>query len=196
MKTGIFGGTFNPVHNGHLKIALDFKNKFELDRVLFIPNYISPFKKDVGDIAPAKHRLKMLQLALAEYPFFEIEDFEIKRDAVSYTIDTIRYLKGKYKDDTFLLLIGTDQAKSFDKWKDFDAILREVLIVIANRKVFDGKDKIPEISPVLKNAARLDNELINISSSEIREKVRKGESIVEYVPVEVAEYIVNNLLYV
>lgn len=196
MKTGIFGGTFNPIHNGHMKIALEFKDKFELDRVLFVPNNISPFKSGHEDIAPAKHRLKMLELALAEYPFFEIDDFEIKRDVVSYTIDTIRFLKKKYKNDEFLLLIGTDQANSFDKWKDFNIILQEVLVVIANRTSFGSKSETTEISSVLKNSVHLNNELINISSSEIRGKVRKGEPIVEYVPPVIAEYIVNHLLYI
>ncbi len=192
MKTGIFGGSFNPVHNGHLKIALDFKDKFELDRVLFIPNNISPFKIVLDDLAPAKHRLKMLEIVLKDYPSFEIEDFEIKRTGISYTSDTIRYLKQKYPQDKFMLLIGTDQASSFHKWKDFDYILRELVVVIANRN-----SNVPpaELPPALNNAPKLNNELINISSSEIRDRIRKGQSIIELLPFEVAEYIVNNMLY-
>jgi nicotinate-nucleotide adenylyltransferase len=176
-----------------LKIAREFKDKFKLDKVLFIPNYVSPFKTDFEEIAPARHRLKMLELAIAGEPAFEIDDFEIRRDRVSYTIDTVKYLKEKYPEDELLLLIGSDQAADFDKWKDFDKILQNVLLVIANRK---NGGKSAEISKYLKNSAFLNNELIEISSSEIRERIRKGQAIYEFVPFDVAEYIINNLLYI
>ncbi len=192
MKIGIFGGTFNPVHNGHLQIAREFKNKFALDKVLFIPNYISPFKTGLDEVAPAQHRLKMLELALEGEPDFEIDDFEIKRDKVSYTIDTVEYLKSKYPDANLLLLIGADQAAGFEKWKDYDKILQKVLVVVAARNS-DGSTQ--EISKSLRNSAFLNNDLIDVSSSQIRERIRKGQPIYQLVPFPVAEYIINNLLY-
>ena len=194
MKIGIFGGTFNPVHRGHLKIAQAFKDKYHLDKLLFVPNNVSPFKTDFEDIAPAKHRLKMLELSIAGEPAFEIDDFEIKLDKVSYTINTINYLSEKYSGDEILMLIGSDQAASFDKWKDYDKILQTVIVVIARRKALKGNEPPPPAN-ILKDAPVLDNDFIDISSSEIRNKIRRGEPVYELVPFDVAEYIINNMLY-
>jgi nicotinate-nucleotide adenylyltransferase len=196
MKIGIFGGTFNPVHNGHIKIAHIFKDKYHLDKVLFIPNYISPFKTDSDDMASAKHRLKMLELALLNEPDFEIDDFEIKRNTVSYTIDTINFLSQKYLEEELLLLIGSDQAASFDKWKDYEKILQKVVVVIAGRNAASKEEK-QQIAPVLKkNASFLDNEFLDISSLQIRTSIRKGVPVFEQLPFVVDEYIINNLLYI
>ncbi len=194
MKIGIFGGTFNPVHRGHITIANNFRDKYHLDKLVFIPNNVSPFKTDFIDIAPAEHRLKMLELAIADEADFSIDDFEIMRDEVSYTIDTVNYMKEKYPNAQLLLLIGTDQAINFHKWKDYNTILQKAIVVIARRRSADI-EKQEQISPALKNSAFLDNDYIDISSSEIRRLNSKGEPIYKLVPFAVAEYIINNILY-
>ena len=132
MKIGIFGGTFNPVHNGHLTIADEFINKCELDKLILIPNNVSPFKID-DDSVSAEHRLRMLNLAVQDRKNFEIDDFEIKKSGVSYTIETVEYLKSKFPEDHLFLLIGTDQAIDIDRWKNIDEIKKLVSIVVADR---------------------------------------------------------------
>lgn len=191
MKIGIFGGTFNPVHNGHLSIADEFVNKCELDKLILIPNNVSPFKIDVDDDSvSAEHRMRILKLAVQDRKNFEIDDFEITKNGVSYTIETVEYLKSKFPEDHLFLLIGIDQAIDIDRWKDIYKIKKLVSIVVADRT-----NEMTNYEEIDKSFIRLGNTKVDISSSEIRDNVRSGKSILGMVPDEVAVYIVNNMLY-
>ena len=199
MKTGIFGGSFNPVHKAHIELALFFKNKLLLDKVMIVPAYCSPFKNREDNILDDKHRLEMLKSAFQNYNDFSIETFELDRKETSFTIDTIDYLISNHPKDTiFHLLIGTDQWLSFDKWKSWKEILQKVIICVAGR----NGNQILQDNPVedycKKNNIQviyLDSPLFDISSENIRNMVKNGENFSKYVSNEVAEYIKVNNLY-
>jgi len=190
MRIGIFGGTFNPVHNGHLEIARSFFVEMMLDKLIFVPNNVSPFKIGDNDSLDSKHRVKMLELALENELSFEIDYFEINREGTSYTVDTVKYLKSKYPDDELFLLLGADQAANFVRWKDADSIREYVKLVVAKRDAFAACSGLSDAEFKL-----LSNRQIDISSSQIIENIRSGKSIVGLVPDDVAVYIINNLLY-
>ena len=118
MKLGIFGGTFNPPHTAHLIGAELVREKFYLDRILFIPTYIPPHKEQ-PEISPAA-RMRMLHIAIEDNPYFQLVDLEIKRREISYTVDTIREIIAKNPGDSLYLIMGTDQALEFREWKEPD----------------------------------------------------------------------------
>jgi len=136
-KIGIYGGSFNPIHLGHLTIADYFLKECQLDFCNFIPSFVSPFKTDVKNnykIEPI-HRLKMLELALDQSNNFKVCDFEILNKGISYTYLTVEFLLEKNVDTEFYLLIGTDQALDFHKWKKWEWISDQVNLVIADRNI-------------------------------------------------------------
>ena len=116
MKTGIFGGTFNPPHTGHLIVAEYVREKISLDKVLFVPSAVPPHKQDL-DIVEAHHRLEMLQCAVQGNRYFEVSDIEVRRGGVSFTVDTLVEFKGRSPDDHLYFLIGMDNLRDFDTWK-------------------------------------------------------------------------------
>ncbi len=119
MKIGVLGGTFNPVHAGHLILAEEMREKLGLDQVVFIPTCIPPHKQAKG-IAPADDRMAMVKLAIKGNRSFSVSDVEIKRQGASYTIDTIRQLKKSYPRDELIFIIGSDLLKYLDDWKDIN----------------------------------------------------------------------------
>lgn len=198
-KIGLFGGSFNPIHNAHLYIANRFLNYFNLDKVLFIPAYNSPFKKREEYFTGDQHRLRMLEIALEDYPFFKIENYELMRKEVSFTIDTINYLKNKYESETqFFLLIGSDQAVDFHRWKDWNNILKSVKLCIAARNSYQNIFNTEVLNYMENNNINfeiLDSVLIDISANEVRNKIKNNFDISELIPEKVMDYIVINNLY-
>jgi len=198
MKIGIFGGTFDPVHIGHLIIAERFCEIMELDKCLFVPSYLSPFKIEKNPIIPIEIRLKMLELAIDSNPIFEIETYEISRQEVSYTIDTIKYLQSKYPNDELYLLIGADQAKDFHNWKDYKEIMLRANICIA-RRILDYELNIFPfelyLNKDLMKVYKLSTPVIEISSTEIRERIKEGKSVEYLLPANVYNYIKENNIY-
>jgi nicotinate-nucleotide adenylyltransferase len=185
MKIGILGGTFNPPHTGHIVIAKEAKEKLGLDKVFFIPTNIPPHK-DKEDI-DSSHRLQMVRIATQKNSSFEVLDLEIKRGGVSYTIDTVKELKQKYPEVDFYLIIGSDLANKFSSWKDYQELKNLVKIVVAQR----------EDNP-LKNTGDfkvIDITQIDICSSKIREMIRQGKSVDEYLDKDVKDYIEQHKLY-
>lgn len=185
MKIGIFGGAFNPPHIGHLVIARQVLLKIGLDKVFFIPTNISPHKPkdDIGSV----HRFNMVKSAIANFAGFEALDIEIKRGGVSYTIDTVKELTPLYPAARFYLIIGSDLANSLAGWRNFQELKELVKIIAVQRKESPLREKddfiIADISP------------IDISSSRIREMIKRGESVKELIPKEVGEYIREHRLY-
>jgi nicotinate-nucleotide adenylyltransferase len=185
-RIGLFGGTFDPVHLGHIIVAEWMQSKLDLEAVHFIPNYIHPFAKR-EDISNSSHRLKMLELALAEYPDFKICRYEIEKNEISYSIDTIRYFQKQYPDSQLFYLIGADNIAEFDLWKEADEIFKLATVVVFNRKG-DDRNQSGKFGYV-------DSPLIEISSSEIREHIKIGLPYQSFLHPDVYNYIEKNKLY-
>ena len=188
MKTAILGGSFDPVHNGHLGLARTVLRDTSYQQLLFIPAGRPPHKRLSGG-AENRHRLKMLTIALREISGAEIWDGELDRNGPSYTIDTVRELKSQgYGDDGIGLIIGSDLVAGFRSWCRSEELLREVEVILAGRA---GESCADPPFPVLK----LDNEYWPWSSTGVRDRVQAGESLKGVVPPGVDEYIRENRLY-
>ena len=193
MKTCIFGGTFDPPYIGHLLIAQTVFESENFERLIFVPANISPAKKN-GDSSSPNERSKMLEIALINNPNFEISDLEIKREGISYTIDTIREFVDDLKldkEDLFFLM-GSDTLKSFHTWKDPEEILNLCNIIVAIRPGFTPSD-IPQW--VLDNVRFANIPRFEVSSTNIRRRWREGKTIRYMVTKEVWEYIDEKDLY-
>ena len=181
---GIFGGNFNPVHTGHLILASDALILLSLEKVLFVPALKSPFKNDI-DSAPFKDRYNMLKAATSNKDCFEVLDIEAKRKGISYTYYTLKELLKKEKK--LCLLIGEDQATDFRKWYKWEEILKMVDVFVFNRNKKKQKYQ--------KGLKKLNSRIIEISSTEIRDKIRKGEPVDHLLPEGVLNYIREHNLY-
>ena len=188
-RVGIFGGTFDPIHNGHLITAQSVKEIRELEKIIFIPAYISPHKQH-AKASNAKHRLNMLKLAMDEIPFFECSDFEIKQHTISYTIDTLKEFKKYY--DEIDLIIGYDNIFQFHTWKDPDEIFKLANVVVLKRK---SSHPIDYVDKYVESAYFVETRGIEISATDIRNRVHEGLPIYYLVPEKVLEYINENKLY-
>lgn len=187
MKIGILGGTFNPIHIGHLILAEEAREKIGLDKIIFVPTYL-PAHKDISDIAPAAHRLKMVKGAIAGNRYFSVSDVEIKRDGRSYTIDTLRQLKKEYPHDDLYFIIGSDLLRYLAEWKDLDQIIQMIMFVAATRPGYPLEDIPSHISTVPIRA-------VDISGFEIRQAIKENKSFRYLVPDSVFKYIKKNKLY-
>ena len=188
MRIGILGGTFNPIHLGHLILAEEIREKLKLDSVIFMPAYLPPHKESKG-IAAAKHRLAMVRRAIKGNPFFASSDIEIKRKGRSYTIDTLNQLKRKRAHDTLFFITGSDLLRYLAQWKDLKEIIKMVRFVVATRPGYP-LEKIPAYITTVPIRA------VDISGVEIRRAVRNKQSIRYLVPESVYSYIKTLRLYI
>ncbi len=188
-RIGVFGGTFDPIHMGHLITAQSVREIRKLDKIIFIPAYISPHKTSAEPSATL-HRLNMIKIAIEDVPFFECSEMEIKKGGVSYTVDTLRELKNEYDEIEFI--IGYDNIFTFHKWKDPDEILKLAKIIVLKRK---SSQPPPFKDKYYHQAIFVQTRGIEISSTDIRERVKKGLPIHFLVPQKVKEYIFRNNLY-
>lgn len=186
MRLGLLGGSFNPIHHGHLITAARAAEAVSLDRVLFIPAALSPLKNG-RDLAPARDRWAMLRAALRGSRRFEASDLELRRGGVSYTIDTLRELKSRTKAQLYWIL-GTDAAHLLPRWKSIDEVRRLAEFVIVTRPG-------DRVSPKRSKHHIVKAPLLEISSSEIRQRVRDGLSVRYLVPDSVERYIRQKGLY-
>jgi nicotinate-nucleotide adenylyltransferase len=191
MKLGIFGGTFDPVHHGHLIVAEYVRESVGLDRVVFIPTMISPHKLD-APVTAAAHRLAMLREGVKSNPFFQVSDMEIERGGVSYTVDTLRLMAEGHAADEFFLLIGADNLIEFRTWKEPGEIVRRAKLVIMNRPGYAGAPADPSLP---KDIIQCMVPAIDISATEIRRRVQEGLTISYLVPPSVSRYIGRHRLY-
>lgn len=187
MKIGILGGTFNPVHIGHLILAEEAREKLGLDRVIFVPAYLPPHK-DTSDIAPAKLRLKMAQIAIKGNRNFYVSEMEIRRDGRSYTIDTINEFKRIYPSDELYFIAGSDLLKYLDEWKDLSEIIKLVKFIVATRPGYP-LDKLPSYINTMPIRA------VDVSAFQIRSCIKEGRSFRYLVPEAVFDYINKKGLY-
>ena len=188
-RIGLFGGTFDPVHIGHLLVAQAAFEELQLSRLFFIPAAQSPFKPESSP-APAAARLRLLRLALAAQTQYELDDQEIRRGGTSFTIDTVRDYAARYSEAELFYLIGADQVGQLDKWRAAEELARLVQFAVIPRS---GAAAVAERPPFRLRA--LQGFPVGISSSQIRARVRAGLAIEPLVPAAVAEAIRNMKLY-
>ena len=213
MKIGLFGGTFDPIHWGHLRSAEEVSETFGLDRVYFIPAAVPPHKRG-QTTTPARDRLRMVRLAVAKNPRFSVSTAEIARAGVSYSIDTIREFAAKSDPgDSLYFIIGLDAFREIGTWKDFADIFPLCNFIVTSRPGSMEKDPFKGTGVAVKKLFCYDfkqnsyrhksgtrihfDELtdIAISASEIRALVKKGKSIRYLLPFEVEDYIKRRALY-
>jgi nicotinate-nucleotide adenylyltransferase len=198
MNIGVIGGTFDPVHSGHLAIAEAAYTDLKLAEVIFIPAGY-PYFKDLSEVTSAEHRVKMLKLALEEKPHFKISFIEIDRSGPSYAFDTISNLKAhKYADDEIFFILGWDTLISLPRWYEPKRLLALCRFAAAPRPGFLNPDTSileKELPGISERTVIMKQPLIDISSSEIRERIRLGLSVDKMVPLKVVEYIRSHNLY-
>ena len=188
-RIGLFGGSFDPVHFGHLLVAQAAREECQLDRLFFIPAAQSPFKLEAS-LAPASERLRLLRLALAGQSSCAVDDQEILRGGISYTIDTVQDYIRRFPSGKFFYLIGADHVQQLPRWRDAPELARLVEFLIIPRP---GEMQRPLPEPF--QGRPLNGFPLGVSASQIRERVRGGLRIDLLVPRTVAEAIHNNRLY-
>lgn len=208
MKLGILGGTFNPIHLAHLRLAEAAREALGLERVLFVPAAQPPLKH--AGVAPAEDRLEMTRLATAGHPAFEVLDLELRRAGPSYTVDTIRELGAEFPGTRFWFIMGSDAVRELGHWHQTERLFELVNLAVASRPGSEAplEELLPEhFRPLFRRtpaglAHESGTELrsipfapLEISASEIRRRCALGESIREWVPEAVVEYIERRKLY-
>lgn len=198
MKIGIMGGTFNPIHHGHLILSEYIRTKLGLDKIIFIPTGMPPHKNK-DDLLDGRTRLEMLKLAINNNPYFDSSDIEVSRTQLTYTIDTLIELKDLYKNCELYMIIGADTLLSLQTWKEYSKVLSLVNFIVADRLGLSTDDVLKEIERLnIKFGADIisvNSPVIDISSTTIRNRVGKDLSIKYLVPEVVEDYILNNNLY-
>jgi nicotinate-nucleotide adenylyltransferase len=191
MKIGIFGGTFDPIHNGHLIIAEIVRSDLPLDRILFIPSAQPPHKTG-KPISPFKHRMQMLEWAVGGDPQYGVSDIENRLEEPSYSVHTVQALKHEQPDDEFFFIIGGDSLAELHTWYQPEKLLSMIRIIVANRPDFDLSCV---RSDWLESVHIIKTPLIDISSTNLRERVKREQSIRFQVPDSVLTYIEQKGLY-
>ena len=192
IRTGIFGGTFDPIHSGHLILAEYLMDEIKLSEIWFLPAHHHIFKS-VKQISSAVHRLNMLELALQNNPNFKLLDMELNHAKISYTVDTLQKLKNEFPTNDFFFLLGTDNMNQFKEWKNPEKILQLCQLVLLERPNYYIQE---DNKKYFKNSISASTPLLKISSSEIRRRVKDRLSIRYMVPDTVMEYILQNNLYI
>ena len=213
MRLGLFGGTFNPVHWGHLRSAEEIREMCELERVMLVPTNISPHKKS-EEIVSANHRLKMLDLAVKRNPHFITSDVELKRPGKSYSIETIGYFKQAFEEDlTLFFIMGMDAFLEIDSWRNYNELFSLCNFIVMTRPRYEtnGLDQVMP-AQMMKDFVYYPDEMrfahnsqfsiyfkeitsLDISSHTIRTLIRNGKSIQYLLPEEVERYVKEHRFY-
>lgn len=195
MRLAIFGGSFDPPHVGHLLVAADAAEQLSLDRLIFVPAATQPLKAGRSG-ATAEQRLAMVRLMVDGYPGLAVSDVEVVRSGLSFTVDTLRHFAEQYPADSRHLIVGDDVLDTFAQWKDPQRILELARIVILER---EGSGAARPLPPVMSGGGaevrRIRTRRVDVSSTEVRERVRVGKSVRGFVTDGVAEYIGRAGLY-
>lgn len=197
---GILGGSFNPIHNGHLNIAKRAYEQFHLDEIWFLPAFLQPLKQGMSATVSADDRKRMVELAVRDFPFFSMCSYELEKKGVSYTCETLRALKNTHPDTEFFFILGADSIYTFDSWKDPETICSCASLLVAARHQNGKPDSL-----LAKRAAYLtetygarihfiDAPFYDISSTEIRADHKAG-CAAKYLPAAVLRYIETHGLY-
>ena len=200
MRLGIFGGTFDPPHAGHLLAAVDAFERLGLDRLVFVPAAVQPLKASAGS-ADAEHRLAMVRALAADDPRFSVDPIEIARAGLSYTVETLAEYERRHPDAERFFLVGADAVGAFTKWREPGRVLRLARLVVLQR-AFDGAGEPPAkvLEPLMTEPGTplplvLETRRVDLSSTEVRARVRAGLSIRGFVPDAIAAYIERAGLY-
>lgn len=213
-KIGLFGGTFNPIHLGHLRAAEFVQEKFSLDQVLFIPSFIPPHK-DSTEVASPSHRLKMIELAVAPFSRFVASSIEIDAKGKSYSIVTLNKIKKHYPQAQIFFILGIDAFLEIDTWKDYEKVLEKCFFIVISRPGYcleeaekklnkEYKKHMVKLPPsekvkmdrfLFSRIFLLPMEALDIASTEVRKKIRDGASLKGLVPDTVQAYIRKNKIY-
>lgn len=191
-KTGVFGGAFNPVHNGHVRLAEEAVKQLKLRRLLIIPTYVSPHKHT--ELLPFEDRAEMCRRAFGHIPGAEVSDIEVRLGGTSYSINTVRALREMYPDEQLFLLIGGDMLFSFDKWYKYESLLKETKVCAVARDD-DSLVDMMEYANEIGRVKVLPTQAVTMSSTQVRETIANGGDISEMVPAGVAEFIREKGLY-
>jgi len=198
MKTGVLGGTFDPIHKGHLAVAEEVRLRLNLDEVLFIP-VGRPWRKAGNPILPAEHRVEMVRLAIADRPSFRVSFIEVDREGPSYTVDTLEELRsGLSNGDEIFFIVGWDSLADLPNWKAPERIIRLCRLVAVPRPGYfppDLKSMENSIPGLSERVILLDGPEVDVSASQIRERVARGLPISGLIPEAVEHYILEHGLY-
>ena len=191
MRIGVLGGTFDPPHIGHLLVANDAREALELDRLIFVPAGAQPFKVDTPPVASGQDRLEMVRLAVSDDANYVVDDAEINRKGLSFTVDTLEHLSERNPAARLYLLMGEDVLAGFEKWRSPARIRELATLVAVSRGGLAESAADPATSAVLRVSTRR----VDVSSTEIRERRRAGKSIKGFVPESVERFIDVRGLY-
>lgn len=192
MKIGVFGGSFNPPHKMHLNIGLELVNKQYVDKVIYVPTG-SKYKYK-NNLLPDKNRLEMLEILTKTQEYLDVNDYELK-DEVVYTCETLAYFKQLYPNDEIYFICGADNLSYIDKWKKGEEILNNYKIIAMKRKGEDIEELLKKFVDYQNNIIVADVEQQDISSTDIREKLKNNENVLDVLDKDVYEYIRKNKLY-
>ncbi|MCQ2416949.1 MAG: nicotinate (nicotinamide) nucleotide adenylyltransferase [Oscillospiraceae bacterium] len=198
-EKGLFGGSFNPIHNGHLHLAESVKEQLALDEIVLMPTGEAPHKSSDAYAAP-QHRLAMCQLAAEEYDWMSVSDYEIQKQGKSYTVDTLRMLTAQSKDTRWNLMIGSDMLLIFDQWRSWEEILKLARLCVVSREyndlpVLQEKAELLKKSCCYADIIVLSVQAFPVSSTQIRQNVKKNADCSCLLPKNVVKYIGENRLY-
>jgi len=189
MKIGLFGGSFDPIHLGHLVVAQQVLDEKLCEKIWFLPCYQNPLKKKSTE---TKHRKKMLEIAIKNEKGFELNETELKEKKTNYTIETVRKLKKLFSEHEFYFIIAGKALKEFNKWKKYDELAKEIKFIVVS---FQHSDKIPKkigkFNPIKLNPTLSSN----ISSTLIRKGIKEKKDVSVFLPKKVLDYIKENKLY-
>ncbi len=191
VRIGVFGGTFDPPHVGHLLLASDARDALDLDRLIFVPAAAQPLKADKPAIASAGDRLEMVRLAVADDANYQVDDAEINRKGLSYTVDTLEHLAGRYVGAELFFLLGQDAFGAFKQWREPQRILQLATLALMMRS---GAGDVAEWRKA-ERVVMVSTRRVDVSSTEIRDRLRAGKSIKGFVPEGVERFIDARGLY-
>ncbi|MDH4068736.1 MAG: nicotinate-nucleotide adenylyltransferase [Dehalococcoidia bacterium] len=196
MNVGVLGGTFDPIHMGHLVVAEEARTKLGLSEVLFVPAG-QPWLKQDHSITTAAHRVEMVRRAIADNPFFKLNTLEVDRPGPSYTVDTLKLLQDQLGSEaSFFFILGRDTLAELPLWKEPRRVLQLCRLVVPPRLGSRDLRHLEEAIPgLLERVIQLDMPVIGISSSEIRQRIARRLSIHYLVPAEVEQYIAEQKIY-
>ena len=195
MRIGVFGGTFDPPHVGHLILAADAFEALRLDKLFFVPARAQPLKVDRPAIASATERLEMVRLAIAGDSRYSVDDAEISREGLSFTVDTLEGLSVRFEESQLFLLLGEDSLASFDRWRKPERIRELATLAVMYRVRPGAGTKTSRPSLKRKGVETLSTRQVDVSSTEIRQRLADGKSIRGFVPESVEKFIASRRLY-
>jgi len=199
MRIGVYGGSFDPVHFGHLVPVEEARRNLALDEIFFVPAFQPPHKPS-GSSAPSHHRFAMLALAIEAYPAFRLSDFEVARGGTTYTIETLRHLRAARADVEFFLVLGSDSLAQITTWRSWQELLNEFKVAVVEREGFSPGALARELPQAI--SGRLGetvffagNQPVTISSTWLRRAIPAGEDLSGSLPASVAAYLRKHALY-